>query len=288
MVTQPRALVWAALSAVPLLLASVTARADDDSKQACITAADEAQRLRDEHKLVKAREQMVACARDVCPGPIRKDCAKWLTDVEASLSTVTLAARDTRGRDFVDVRVSIDGALLTEKLDGAALFVDPGPHTFKFEIVGKPPIEEQVIVREGERNRAVTAIFAVETPAPIPTLAPEQRKPPIVGYVVAGAGALALGGAAFFWVTGRSDISTMRSGCGVTHVCAQSDVDAAHTKLVVGDVVAGLGLAAIGVGVYLIVTASRAPAEVSVLGRAARLDFLPLPGGGVAKIVASF
>ena len=167
MVTRPRALAWAALFALPLLSTSVAALADDDgNKQACITAADEAQRLRDEHKLVKAREQMVACARDVCPGPIRKDCAKWLTDVEASLSTVTLAARDSRGRDFVDVRVSIDGMLFTEKLDGAALFVDPGPHTFRFEIVGKPPIDERVIVREGERNRAVTVIFDVDRRRP--------------------------------------------------------------------------------------------------------------------------
>lgn len=289
MVTRPRALAWAALSALALLSTSVAALADDDgNKQACITAADEAQRLRDEHRFVKAREQMVACARDVCPGPIRKDCAKWLTDVEASMSTVTLAARDSRGRDFVDVRVSVDGALLTEKLDGAALFVDPGPHTFRFEIVGKPPIDEHVVVREGERNRAVTVIVDVGPPPPVVTLVPAQRKPPIVGYVVAGAGALALGGAAFLWVTGRSDISSMRSGCGATHACAQSDVDAARTKLVIGDVVAGIGLAAIGVGVYMIVTASRAPAEVSVLGRAARFDVVALPGGGVANVGGSF
>ena len=109
-----------------------------------------------------------------------------------------------------------------------------------------------------------------------------------MGYVVAGAGALALGGAAFLWVTGRSDISSMRSGCGAMHACAQSDVDAARTKLVVGDVVAGIGLAAIGVGVYVIVSASRAPAEVNVLGRAARLDFVPLPGGGFANVGGSF
>jgi hypothetical protein len=280
-----RALAWSALAVLAPLFTSAPARADE--KQACVTAADEAQRLRDERKLVKARDQMLSCARDVCPELVRKDCMKWLADVETSLSTVTLSARDAKGRDFVDVRVSLDGAPLTGTLDGRAIFVDPGVHVFKFELAGKPPVEQKVVVREGERNRAVTAIFDVAEPSP-ETPPPPEGRAPVLGYVVAGAGALALGGAAFFWISGRSDIGTLRDGCGATHACAQSDVDAARTKLVIGDVVAGLGIVAIGIGVYMIVTGSTSPSTVRVGARNAQLGFFPLPGGGVANIGGAF
>ncbi len=283
-----RALAWTALCALTPLFTSAVAHADE--KQECVTAADEAQRLRDERKLVRARDQMVACAREVCPGPVRKECAKWLADIEASLSTVTLSARDARGRDLIDVRVSLDGVLLTDPIDGRAMFVDPGPHTFKFELAGKPSIEQQVIVREGERNRAVAAVFDVGAPLPpVDTGAPgPERRTPVLGYVVGGAGVLALGGAAFAWISGKSDIGKLRDGCGATHSCAQSDVDAARTKLVIGDVIGGVGIVAIGIGVYLIVTGTNAPSPVRVGAHRAQLGFLPLPGGGVANVGAEF
>jgi hypothetical protein len=41
-------------------------------------------------------------------------------------------------------------------------------------------------------------------------------------------------------------MTSLKNGCGATKSCAQSDVDAAHTKLVVGDI--GLAVALVAGG----------------------------------------
>ena len=74
--TRTRALL--ASVAVPIAIATTTAstaRADD--KEQCVAASEQAQTLKDEGKLRAARSQLLACARDVCPGIVRKDCDKW-------------------------------------------------------------------------------------------------------------------------------------------------------------------------------------------------------------------
>ncbi len=291
---------------VSLALLATTAPAHADEKQACVTASDEAQKLRDERKLVKSREQLLLCARDACPNLVRKDCSQWLSEVEASLPSVTLSARDSAGHDFATVHVTLDGAPLTETLDGKAIFVDPGPHTFKFEVEGKPAVEQQTVVREGERNRAVTAqigeiaeapgVPATRTGTTAPRMEPEHTSTLAVDYAVVGVGVLALGGATYFWLSGKSAVSDLRNGCGVPSAgqtsghCAQSDVDSARSKLLIGDIVAGMGIIAVGVGVYMIISGSSAPTHAKV--GASQLNFspvfTPVPRGGVAGLGARF
>jgi hypothetical protein len=291
----------------PMLTASAADAADD--KQACVTASDEAQKFRDERKLTQAREQMLLCARESCPGVVRKDCLQWLSEVEASVPSVVLGARNAQGGDISAARVSVDGTKITDKLDGKSIFVDPGPHTFKFEVEGQPAVEQQAVIREGERNRAITATFgaaAPETPitspvTPAPT-EPDKKSAPVAGYIVGGVGVLALGGFAYFGLTGKSDVSTLRDGCGQTHSCAQDDVDSAKSKLIVADVSLGVGIVALGVATYLILTHRSAsstakvgagggagrPLELSGLSGLSGLSARALPGGGAATLGGRF
>ena len=55
--------------------------------------------------------------------------------------------------------VSVDGETLVRKLDGKSLPIDPGPHTFKFETAGAPPVVERALVKEGEKTRVITVTF---------------------------------------------------------------------------------------------------------------------------------
>jgi hypothetical protein len=75
-----------------LVAFSSSARADD--KKVCSDAYEKAQSLRDEGKLVTARDQMRTCARATCAKFIAKDCATWLADVEARIPSVVLSATD--------------------------------------------------------------------------------------------------------------------------------------------------------------------------------------------------
>src|SRR5881396_758088 len=88
------------------LLADGAALADDRAE--CANSADQAQQLRDEGKYRRAREQLLVCARDVCPAPIKRDCLDWLTQLDNVAPTVVFAAKDGT-KDLSDVKVFVDG-----------------------------------------------------------------------------------------------------------------------------------------------------------------------------------
>jgi hypothetical protein len=161
-VTLPGAL--AAAFATCLLASSAFA----DDKQVCSDAYAKAQTFRDAHKLTEAREQLRICARAECPGFISKDCSGWLKDVEPRIPSVVFIAKNAAGSDLTDVKVSMDGAQLVTKLDGLAVDVDPGAHTFLFEAAdGKT--EQKVVITEGGKAQRITAAFGAAGTAPVAT-----------------------------------------------------------------------------------------------------------------------
>ncbi|WP_437339349.1 hypothetical protein [Sorangium sp. So ce394] len=163
--------------AVAAALALAGARADaQPHKRACAAAYERAQGLRRDGKLLAAREALIACSQPTCPAAAVADCGPWLAEVEKSLPTVVIAAKDAHGRERLDVRVLVDGRPLAAALDGKALPVDPGPHTFRYEPASGPAVEERVLIREGEKNRAITVTLGASSagaPAsPPPAAAP--------------------------------------------------------------------------------------------------------------------
>ncbi len=76
MIRAPAALVFGVLAA----LASPAMAADGVGAE-CARSAEKAQTLRDAAKLVEAREQLLVCARDVCPRAVTSDCLGWIHDV---------------------------------------------------------------------------------------------------------------------------------------------------------------------------------------------------------------
>jgi hypothetical protein len=145
-----------ACTLVTLCLLASVARAQD--KQTCNAAYQDGQVARDAHKLLKAREQLRVCASATCPGFITKDCSDWLKDLEPRVPSVVFTAKNAAGADVTDVKVTMDGAPLADKLDGIAVEVDPGPHTFGFE-GGDGRVEQKVLVAEGTKAQHVAITF---------------------------------------------------------------------------------------------------------------------------------
>ena len=137
-------------------LASLPASAD---VQACLAASEKGQRARSAGRLREARDQFLVCGTEGCPAMVRRDCAQWQGEVVGALPSVVFGAKDKQGRDLFDVTVSMDGEILVRKLDGKSVNVDPGPHTFKFEVAGAPPVVERALVKEGEKARSVNVSF---------------------------------------------------------------------------------------------------------------------------------
>lgn len=242
-----------ALCAAVLAGAGV-ARADE--KADCISASEKAQSLRDDRKLIEAREQFLACARDVCPAAVKKDCADQVSAVQQRTPSVVFHAKDKTGQDLVSVKVSADGKLVTEQLDGRSIPLDPGVHTFRFEAEGNEPFEQKIVLAEGEHDRPVNARFGgggIETG---PGLAPAagKKSAPIGAFVVGGIGLVSMAIAPVFYAMGLSQKSTDEGpgGCAPTAGgagCSPSEIDSIHTKLIVGDVLMFGGAAILATGI---------------------------------------
>src|ERR1700733_3505540 len=75
-------------------------------KLACVQASDKAQQLRVAGKLVAARSALTQCVADACPNVVREACSQWLGEVNASLPSIVIGAKDSEGKDLLDLKVS--------------------------------------------------------------------------------------------------------------------------------------------------------------------------------------
>ncbi len=167
--------------------------------QACLAASEKGQHSRAAGRLREARDQFNICGNDACPAIVRRDCAQWQEQVVALLPGVVFGAKDKAGRDLFDVTISMDGEVITKKLDGKAVSVDPGPHTFKFEVAGMPAVTEKSLIKEGEKARVLSVTFESGDAPPPP--APPPPPPPggdsggghtVFPWIVAGVGAVTI------------------------------------------------------------------------------------------------
>jgi hypothetical protein len=234
-----------------------TVRADD--KQVCTDAYSAAQPLRRDHKLLAARTQLRLCVRQECSpllkGQIVTDCTEWLTDVEAKLPSVVFSAKDGSGADITNATVSMDGAVIAKALDGQAIDIDPGQHTFKFVVPGQPPVEVKVVATVGSKNRLVTATIGAPPASPVDrTPAAPPASYTWIGWVATGA--LAVGGA----VTGALAIVASNDLKSATYFgkAAPDGVTSLQTKTqtmaIVSDVLVGAAAAAFGVTLVVVLT----------------------------------
>jgi len=268
-----------AAAILAVLACARPSRADDT--QACLGSYEQVQRARQDKKLRAAKAQAIACARETCPAAIANECGQWLTEIERGIPTVVVEASTADWRDLVAVRVFVDGEPVAERLDGSALPIDPGGHRFRFETAGAPPIEQQVLVREGEKNRKIAVQFAGGAPgsgaAPVP-----DRPVPVAAFVLAGVGVLGAAGFATFGLLGTSKRHEL-DACK-PH-CASADVGTMMHEFAVADVSLAVGIVSLGAATWIYLTR---PA-VSKRGKGS-LGIVPLvcTRGGWVDLIGSF
>jgi hypothetical protein len=249
-----------ALASLAVLACAFPARADE--RRACVDAADSGQTLRDQGKLVEARESFVTCARDACPAIVSKQCTTWLNDIDREIATVTFRATDSSGKELVDVQVSIDGALRLQSIDGRAMRINPGVHWISFSHSGDADVEQEVVVHAGEKARLVEVRIGARSSATAPLAAPlrDGEAPPTSGFRFPLFAAVSLGVGAVSFVTmgvlvgtTASDVNHLRATCAGS--CSPSDVDSANTRIVVANIMMGLGITAVataGVSLFVV------------------------------------
>ncbi len=148
----PKALLTLSAAGAVLGIAAL-AQAADPSASECIAANDKAITLRDQHQLIEARAAFLTCASTSCPAEVRDECAGRVADVNTSLPTIVFEAKDGAGNDLPAVTVTMDGHPFVGTLQGDAVPVDPGTHTFVFETAGQAQQTEQLLIFEGAKGR---------------------------------------------------------------------------------------------------------------------------------------
>jgi hypothetical protein len=249
-------------SLASVVLSSVVALAAD--RDDCFNAAEATQKLKGEKKLSAAREQVLVCSRDVCPGVVRADCAKWLTEIDAAMPTVVIRARDESGHDLIEVRVLVDGVEVKPKLDGIAIPLDPGQHKLRYEPAGKPAVEDTILAVENEKGRVLRVdLRGGGQPATPPPIATPPRPTTRAGaspapWIIGGAGVASLVVFGVLEIVAQGEYSDLKNGCGATRSCTDSQVSGTQTKFVAAGITMGLGIAALAVAIpWLIVGATK-------------------------------
>ena len=250
----PRRLAPAALAFAALATIVASARADEPER--CATEAEEGQAARAAGKLRAARAHVIACSRESCPRVVRNDCVRWLVEVETELPSVVIRAHDATGADVSDVTVFVDGEMVAERVDGRPIAVDAGEHVVRIARRSGAAVSQRLVVRSGEHARIVSMqLEAGEVRA--------KNAGSAGPWTLGGVGLGLLGGGAALWAVGRSEHGDLESTCAPTGSCATRDVDAARTKLIIGDVVAAVGVIAVAGAVYWYLTSGSSPGRVS-------------------------
>lgn len=231
------------------------AEAQSTDKTSCADAYKSAQVQRKNGTLKRARESLLVCVSDRCPSMLQPDCTRWLTEVEAALPSLAFAAKGADGRDLSAVKVTVDGQVLTEVLDGKSIPIDPGNHTLRFETLGEAPIDQSIVVREGEKSRVVSVSWA-KAPEPDAAAgaagAPVHTKPPVAAWVFGGIGVASLATFGVLALHGTMRRSDLKSSC-YGH-CTDDDVSSVKTELAIGDAALGVGIVSAAISSVLFLT----------------------------------
>jgi hypothetical protein len=179
---------------------------------------------------------------------VKRDCAKWYEQLAQSIPTIVVEARDAERHDVPGARLTIDGALVRERLDGLPVEVDPGEHTLTIDAPGFTTYSEHVLVAESERGRVVTLRLA----RPVMPAA-HHRMPGWIPWTIGLFGVAALGGFAAAEIVGQNDYASLRALCGDARTCSPSQVGPTRTDFILAAVTLGVGVVALGTAAILFV-----------------------------------
>jgi hypothetical protein len=263
------------------------------TKTQCVKANADGQALRLDGKLTEARAQLEACGDPTCPAMVVEDCVQRLKDLERAQPTIVFDVKDATGADVSAVRVSVDGQMLVEKLDGAAIRIDVGEHVFTFTPASGPPVTRHLVIKEGEKDRRERVLLGGESPAPAattpqPSAGSSLSTRKLVGLLTGGAGVAGILLGSVYGLETFSAVSQQKSDCPLASGCAnardQALAQAEHATVTTDGAVSTasfiVGGALVAAGAYLFFAGPSAPPHATT-----GLTVVPSAGPGSGAIL---
>ncbi len=240
------------------LLSYARAAFADDAVERCADSAERGQAMRRAGRFVEARMDLLQCADRACPAIVRGDCARWADETQSATPSIVVRA-SAGSRDVVDVRLFVDGALAGNKLDGKPLSMNPGEHVVRAQSrAGEWSTSAMLMLASGERNRVITLRFQ-EPSSPRQDL---LRKPSTLTWLLGGFGLAASLGGGVAYGLGSSERAHLIDSCADARVCSAASIEQARSKLVVGDVLVGVGVVAMASALILYLVAPHTEPKV--------------------------
>ncbi len=286
----------------------------------CANSAQEARQHVEAGRLRRARQAFAACASASC-GSLSQQCRSGLQLLDSDTPSVIPVVTDGSGAERVDVRVSMDGELLTSQIDGRSVDVDPGVHEFSFSAGQGDVHSERVLILQGQRNRVISVVLerAAAAPsistnaslaAPPPpadasmtqsaeqqiSLAPAASRravaasdstdrplaSPVLAYVVGGAGLAAVGTSLLLAHWGRED-NLLLDRCAPN--CSRQSVDHVSNMYIAADITLGAGVVALGAATWLYLSRPEVEDEKAATYH---FDVQPTASGAYATVGRAF
>jgi hypothetical protein len=150
----------------------------------CTAAHAKAEERERSGRLREARALYESCASPSCERYLQEECTTRVTQLDTDIPSVVPVVTDRQSAPRVDCVVKMDGEVLTSKLGGQALPVDPGMHEFTFSTKEGVLSTQKVMIVEGQRNRPLacsTGPSSVSLLSPFPADSAESasdKSPP--------------------------------------------------------------------------------------------------------------
>jgi hypothetical protein len=281
---------------VPLFVLSTFERAalaDPEPTQAqalCIEAYEGVQEARARGDLMSSRDEAFGCASSACPAFMQTDCAAWLEEIESEVPTISFEVR-SEGKALTSVRVVEGERVIVDRVDGAAVELDPGVHWLRFEANGFAPLTKPVVVARGEKNQR----FSVELPPPKPRrrLQPTAATPVTSSSSASSsssatwiAGGIGLAGLAAFGIlsgAGLSQEASLERSCAPR--CSDADLRSVQTKYLLADISLGVGITGFLLSGYLLFTGEPDQQQTA---RVSSVHVHATPHSGMASVRSAF
>lgn len=245
-------------AALAVLTAAAPALADD---AACIQSYESTQTLRKAGKLKDSRAEAQKCSDATCPAVLVKDCQKWLGELEQQLPSLVFEVKGAGGAALTNVKVTLNGQPLVDKIDATPVIVDAGSLALHFESLdGRgTPVDQTVVVKEGEHGKKVTVTLGGAAKP-----AGDDRPIPLGALAFGGVGVVALGVGTVFAILGSSaegDLDKCRPRC------AAGDINGVSTKYAVADILFSAGVVSLAAAAYIFITRPSAVSTASLRRR---------------------
>lgn len=238
------------------------------------------------HREAIAHYELAVSQADRSQADVATAAEERIEAVRAKFAMITIELKEPG-----PATVSVDGKAVASNDVSTPLTVEPGGHVVTAERPGMRPFRSEISLSAGAKA-TVTITFekeAVQPASQTPMAAPSESQSKTIGWISLGVGGALLAGGGVVALMRAGNISDIEKACpdGNCPKARQGEIeskrDTAETQGPLAIILAGIGIAGVGLGTYLLLAPDKKPVHSSWVVNATAVS-----GGGVVRVAGEF